>query len=122
MDERAFRSLVEFMKRIPAIRHPMATGANNGLWWVKFYVDISHELAWHVIQELGHIINYLSLDERLPARFYPVSPPPYMNGGPKDFLSWIIENEDKEFKPGTLKKWLEGRLPNPVDNPEEWKL
>ena len=27
------------------------------------------------------------------------------------FLSWIIESKDVDFKPGTAKKWLEGRLP-----------
>ncbi|HYI77463.1 MAG TPA: hypothetical protein VEW65_07560 [Chryseolinea sp.] len=52
--------------------------------------------------------------------FYPVSPPPYMNGGPKDFLSWVIETKDKDFKPETMKEWLEGRLPNPVDDFDQW--
>lgn len=120
MDERAFKSIIEFLDRVPAIEKPISTGGENGLWWVKFSIDTSHELAWHVVQEFGHVLNYLSLDERLPSRFYPVSPPPYMNGGPSDFLSWVIENEDKDFKPGTLKKWLEGRLPNPVDDLNEW--
>jgi len=72
------------------------------------------------VQELGFVINYISIDERLPTAFYSVSPPPYMNGGPTDFSSWIIETKDPEFKLGTLMKWLEGRLPNPVDNLEQW--
>ncbi len=46
----------------------------------------------------------------LPTRFYPVSPAPYLNGGPKNFLSWIIENTDREFTPDNMKEWLEGRL------------
>jgi hypothetical protein len=44
-----------------------------------------------------------------------------MNGGPKQFLSWIIETQDKDFKPETMKEWLEGRLPNPVDDLEQWR-
>jgi hypothetical protein len=62
------------------------------------------------------------LEEKLPVAFYPVSPPPYMNGGPKDFLSWIIETKDIEFKPSLLKKWLEGRMPNPVNDLDQWKV
>lgn len=106
---------------MPTIEKPIAWGADeNGLWWVKFSVDITRSRAWQVIQEFGHVCNYLSLDERLPVLFYPVSPPPYLNGGPKDFLSWVIETKDKAFKPGTLMKWLEGRLPNPVDEEAQW--
>ncbi|WP_431733783.1 hypothetical protein [Chondrinema litorale] len=120
MDERAFASLTEFLGKVPAVQQPIATGSEEGMWWVKFSINIEHPLAWNVVQEFGHIMNYLSIDERLPTVFYPVSPPPYMNGGPTDFLSWIIETTDKEFKPGTLKKWLEGRLPNPVENEDDW--
>jgi hypothetical protein len=86
----------------------------------EIQIDIDHDLAWYAIQELGCVVNYLSINERLPTVFYPVSPAPYMNGGPKDFLSWVIETKDKEFMPGTLMKWLEGRLPQPVDDLEQW--
>lgn len=64
--------------------------------------------------------NYVSLDERLPAVFMPVSPPPYMNGGPKDFLSWVIECKDDAFTPENCAEWLEGRLPRPVNDPASW--
>jgi len=66
------------------------------------------------------VVNYLSSNERLPTNFYPVSPAPYLNGGPSEFLSWVIESKDKDFKPVTLMKWLEGRLPQPVDDLEQW--
>ncbi len=123
MDERAFTSLEEFMAKIPAIQAPIGTGADeDGLWWLKFSIDIHHRLAWNVVQELGHILNYISLQERLPTIFYPVSPPVYLNGGPEDFLSWVIETKDKNFKPGTLKKWLEERLPQPVEDESAWIL
>jgi len=121
MDERAFKTLVKYLEKIPAIQTPIGIGADeNGFWWVKFQIDIDHELAWNVVQELGCVLNYISINERLPTVFYPVSPAPYLNGGAKDFLSWIIETKDKDFKPGTVKKWLEGRLPQPVDDLEQW--
>ncbi len=121
MDERAFKTLTDYLEKVPSIVTPIATGADDdGLWWVKFQIDIDHDLAWYAIQELGCVVNYLSINERLPTVFYPVSPAPYMNGGPKDFLSWVIETKDKEFMPGTLMKWLEGRLPQPVDDLEQW--
>lgn len=90
------------------------------VWWIKFQIDINHDLAWHVVQEIGHVLNYLSLDERLPARFIPVSPPPYMNGGPEDYLSWVIETDSSEFTPDTCLELLEGRLPRPVHDLELW--
>lgn len=123
MDERAFKSLIDYLEKVPAINSPIATGTDEeGFWWIKFQIDIENEYAWSVVQELGCVVNYISINERLPTVFYPVSPAPYLNGGPTDFLSWVIETKDKEFKPGTLKKWLEGRLPNPVDDLEQWNL
>ncbi|MEQ8766514.1 MAG: hypothetical protein RL885_21550 [Planctomycetota bacterium] len=121
MDDSAFTELTTFLSRVPAITGTIGHGAEEGgTWWVKFTIDVHHPLAWRVVQELGHVLNYLSLDERLPTVFKPVSPPPYMNGGPDEFLSWVIECEQAEFRPGTCSKWLEGRLPSPVDDLKEW--
>jgi hypothetical protein len=115
------KELTDFLERIPAIQKPISSGTfDDGIWWVKFSIDINNNLSWNVVQELGHIVNYVSINERLPTVFYPVSPPPYMNGGPADFLSWVIETKDKDFTPTTMKEWLEGRLPNPVDDLEQW--
>ena len=123
MDERAFKSLTDYLGKIPSIKQPIATGSDEeGIWWIKFRIDIENKYAWQVIQELGCVVNYISINERLPSVFYPVSPAPYLNGGPADFLSWIIETKDKAFKPSTLKNWLEGRLPGPVDDLEQWDL
>ncbi len=122
MDERAFTTIVEYLEKVPAIKSPITTGSDeNGFWWVKFQIDIDHKLAWNVVQEIGCVVNYISISERLPTVFYPVSPAPYMNGGPRDFLSWVIETKDKDFRPGTLRKWLEGRLPRPIDDMEQWE-
>ena len=79
-------------------------------------------MAWRIVQELGHVLNYVSLNERLPTVFMPVSPPPYLNGGPRNYLSWVIESSDAAFTPSDCAECLEGHLPRPVDDPEQWKL
>jgi hypothetical protein len=120
MNDPENKELVEFLGRIPAIKWIADGFHENGLWWVKFQIDIDNKYAWSVVQELGCIVNYISINERLPTVFYPVSPAPYLNGGPREFLSWIIENKDIEFTSNDLRRWLEGRLPNPVDDLDQW--
>ena len=121
-----FRSLLDYLALIPSMQTNdtewggFGTGEGESGWWVKFSLDIEHETAWQAVQELGYVLNELSLMERLPTVFKPVSPPPYLNGGPHDFLSWVIECDDPNFPPGTVQKWLEGRLPRPVDDLDEW--
>jgi hypothetical protein len=118
-----FTALEAFLQRVPSIQLPIGKGADaDGLWWVKFSIDIAHPLAWRVVQELGHVLNYVSVDERLPTIFMPVSPPPYMNGGPREYLSWVIEARTREFEPSQCAEWLEGRLPRPVEDVGEWKI
>jgi hypothetical protein len=118
-----FQPLVEFLSGIPTIMGSIASGsAESGHWWVKFSIDIDHPLAWNVIQELGHVLNFLSLEEKLPTVFMPVSPRPYENGGPRHFLSWVIECKDKNFSPADCAEWLEGRLPRPVEDPTQWNV
>ena len=76
-------SLVAFLRRVPAIQDSIGSGVGvDGNWWVKFAIDITHPLAWKVVQVRAHVLNYLSTEERLPTISMPVSPPPYMNGGP----------------------------------------
>jgi hypothetical protein len=122
-DDSALRRLTDYLSRVPAIEVGISSGVfDNGCWWVKFAIDIDHELAWRVIQELAHVLNYLSLNERLPTVFMPVSPPPYMNGGPSEFLSWVIESKEKSFSPAICAEWLEGRLPRPVEDLKKWNF
>jgi len=116
-----FTPLETYLRRVPSITGPIGQGTEDGMWWIKFAIDIEHELAWRVVQELGHVLNYLSLDERLPTVFKPVSPPPYLNGGPHTFLSWVIECDRFDFPPLACAEWLEGRLPRPVDDFAAWK-
>jgi hypothetical protein len=116
-----FEALIEYLKRVPAIENWFGCGQfENGLWWVKFTIDIAHPLAWHTVQELGFVLNYLSINEPLPTCFKPVSPPPYLNGGP-EFLSWVVESTRSDFSPDLAKEWLEGRLPNPVEDESQWQ-
>lgn len=100
----SFDRLLEFMERLPAIQLPAGRKSigvgrfENQNWWVKFHFDVEHPLAWRHVQEFGFVLNYVSIKERLPTVFKPVSPPPYLNGG-VEFLSWIIESTDPTFTP-----------------------
>jgi hypothetical protein len=117
-----FMPLLNFHSRIPAIKGEILHGVyEDNNWWVKFQIELKHELAWNVVQELGHVINYISTEERLPLLFYPVSAPPYLNGGPDNFLYWIVGSTQPDFLPEDLQKWLQSRLPDPVENMEEWQ-
>ncbi|MBR0954458.1 hypothetical protein [Bradyrhizobium canariense] len=113
--------LVTFLQRVPGISGIIGKGRfDHGLWWVKFGIDIDHPLAWNVVQELGCVLNYLSVNEQLPTVFMPVSPAPYLNGGPRQFLSWVIESKSTDFSASDAARWLEGRLPRPVDDLSQW--
>lgn len=122
-----FEKLLAFIERLPAIDAPAGRKSighgsfDNGNWWVKFSLDTAHILAWRHVQELGYVLNYVSADERLPTVFMPVSPAPYMNGG-IEFLSWVIESTDPSFTPDKCAEWLEGRLPRPVDDQDQWNM
>jgi len=117
-----FEKLIDYLCRIPAIENTgVLTGDHrSGGWSVTFSIDIDHRLAWHAVQALGYVLNDLSLTERLPTVFKPVSPPPYMNGGPKEYLSWAIECDHVGTPPDLITEWLESRLPQPVENEALW--
>jgi len=121
-----FDRLLGYLARVPSISTNatpsggFGSGLEDGIWWVKLSIDIDHPLAWNVVQEFGHVLNYLSINEPLPSVFKPVSPPPYLNGGPRDFLSWVIECPIEKMTPDLVSEWLEGRLPRPVDDPSQW--
>lgn len=112
--------LVEFLNRVPAVRVISSDSTPDAYWWVKLEIDISDPLAWHVVQELGFVLNYISLQEKLPTVFMPVSPPPYLNGGPAEFLAWAIESKFNYIDPEWIKSELEGRLPSPVEDVAQW--
>jgi hypothetical protein len=122
-----FEPLLAFLESVPAIKLPAGRRSighgleEDGTWWVKFSLDLGHPLALRVVQEFAHVLNLLSVDERLPTVFKPVSPPPYLNGG-TEFLSWVIEADDPKFTPAVCAEWLEGRLPRPVTDLKAWRM
>lgn len=121
-----FDKLLTFLERLPAISLPAGRNSigrgsiDDGNWWLKFSLDTQHPLAWRHVQKLGFVLNYVSVEERLPTMFMPVSPPPYLNGG-VEFLSWVIESKLPSFTPDNCAEWLEARLPQPVDDLNQWR-
>ena len=114
-------TLVDYLSKIPSVNVLSCQVTPDAYWWVKIEIDLNHYLAWNVVQELGHVLNYISIQEPLPTVFKPVSPPPYMNGGPEDFLSWAIESTFNYIDPVWITEMLEGRLPRPVEDLEQWE-
>jgi len=119
--EKNFPKLVVFLERIPSVEVVSHKVENDAFWWIKLRVDTAHPLAWRVVQELGFVLNYISISEKLPTVFKPVSPPPYLNGG-IEFLAWVIESTYNYIDPNWILGELEGRLPNPVDDETKWEV
>jgi hypothetical protein len=75
MPDDPFEKLLAFLERLQAIdlpagRKSMGRGVSeNGNWWLKFSLDTKHQLAWRHVQELGFVLNYVSVEERLPTVF-----------------------------------------------------
>ncbi|MFO0952711.1 MAG: hypothetical protein U0835_16495 [Isosphaeraceae bacterium] len=121
-----FTPLLAFLARVPAIRPIMPdlgpASNDDGAWLIKFQIDIAHPAAWATVMDLGYVVNWLSVHDRLPTVFKPVSVPPDMNGdAPADLLWWLIECWTPEFSPADLAAALEGNLcryPGPVSASE----
>ena len=114
--------LIAFLNRVPSVS-VMSDGVTaDAFWWIKLEIDITHPLAWHAVQHLGFVLNYISINERLPTIFMPVAPPPYLNdGGPETNLSWVIESKFNYIDPHWIEGELENRLPQPVEDGEAWR-
>ncbi len=116
-----FKKLEDLITKVPAVQMPIAKGTyENGFWWMKFSIDITHDLAWNIVQYFSHVINYLSISERLSTVFYPVSSLPVVGESPALTLAWIIETTSQDFTPNELAEWLSSRLPSPLDNEKVW--
>ncbi|MDR1708408.1 MAG: hypothetical protein LBS70_01670 [Candidatus Accumulibacter sp.] len=114
--------LAALLAKLPAVSVVSFDSAPDARWWVKLDIDLGHRLAWNVVQELGFALNGASVDERSPTVFMPVSPPPRLNGGPEEFLSWAIEPKSGHVDPALVATALEGSLPTPVDDESQWSL
>lgn len=119
--KRGLSKLTAFLNRTPTVKVLSSAVTKDAHWWVKLSIELDHRLAWSVVQELGYVLNYMSIEERLPTLFMPVSPPPYLNGGPREFLSWVIESKFNYIDPSWIAEALEGRLPQPVDDQSQWR-
>lgn len=112
--------LKRFLDEIPCLEVLSVSEPDEKLWWIKMKIDVASPIAWHVVQGLGYVFNELSLTDRLPTVFKPVSPPPYLNGGPAEFLYWVVEATIPFFDPEAALSYLKGRLPDPVTGQAAW--
>lgn len=111
-----FQKLESLITHLPSVSSSVSSGVyENGFWWVKFNIDLSHSKAWMVIQMLAYTINYLSISERFSTVFYPLSPTLFNNDTSHNEVYWIIESTTQDFSPTELAVWLESRLPSAND-------
>lgn len=113
--------LVDFLNKIPSVEVISNDLTPDAYWWIKLNIDINNKISWNIVQELGFVLNYISIQEPLPTIFKPVSPPPYLNGDAEECLSWVIESTFNYIDPKWIKEMIEGRLPNPIDDEKEWE-
>lgn len=119
---RGVRTLAKLIATLPSVQPSVGTsGPSEVRWWIKFSIARNHPLAWHVIQRLGWVLNYYSLDERFETTFHPISPPPDLNGGP-EFLSWVIEATLPLSNPDNVTRALRDAIPKPVKSESLWRL
>ncbi len=117
-DERDFGTLIAYLQRVPGIAGPISSGRlDDGNWWVKFRIAPAR-----LERRSGVGVRaQLPLHQRTTADgLHAGVRGPYLNGGPRDYLSWVIESKDPKFKPGTCMKWLDERLPRPVEDTSAW--
>lgn len=117
--EKKLSKLVTYLNRLPGTQASAGRFTKEG-WHVSLSIDIHHPLAWNVVQELGFFCNSPSIGQGSGLEFFPISPPPYLNGGPREFLSWILSYTGSSFSPSEVAKSIEGVLPQPVDDETEW--
>ncbi|HEY7349420.1 MAG TPA: hypothetical protein VH599_13985 [Ktedonobacterales bacterium] len=108
------------LQQIPGLTVISTSAPEEPYWWVKLCLDLQSRIVWHIIQELGFVLNNISVEERLPTVFMPLSPPPYLNGGPEEFLTWVIETSVPFSDAGAVAEILAERLPNPLGDEERW--
>ncbi|GAB5407585.1 MAG: hypothetical protein Aurels2KO_58160 [Aureliella sp.] len=114
------RELKEFIDQIPGVDVISTSEPDEGRWWVKLQIDINSKTAWHVVQNLAFVLNEISVTETLPTTFKPTAPPPYLNGGPEEFLFWVIEADIPFLDPSVITAYLQQRLPDPVADEASW--
>lgn len=119
--EKNLPTLCNFLNRVPSVDVISQQVTSDAYWWIKLNIDTQHPLGWHVVQAFAFVLNEISLQEKLPTVFMPVSPPPYLNGGPDEYLNWVIESSFNYIDPAWILAELEGRLPSPVEDISQWR-
>jgi hypothetical protein len=115
-----FNKLNTLLLSIPCVKSVDCYDEMEDLWSCHIRMDLTHEIVWHLIQGIAFVINDTSITGKLPATFYPTSPPPYLNGGPYNYLHWIIRSESPEFIPDYCCEWFINRFPNNPEFNESW--
>jgi hypothetical protein len=113
-------SVGKLIARFPHVEWVSSRQEENGFWWVKFHLDLSKPTSSIIIQALAHILNGMSLNDPLPTRFFPSSSPPYLNGGPKEHLHWVIEPFSQKVMVSEIYTALDSTLLFDTASEAEW--
>ena len=115
-------ALSDYLRRIPGLELSFVSEPGEEPWRIGFSIVITHPLAWDVVQHLAWVLNNLSLQEKLPVRFMPMSAPPYLNGGPRHHLWWVLFSIAPAVDPAEIARVLEDSLPSPVEDVAAWRF
>lgn len=116
-DEADLAPMRDLLERVPGVAYLGGGGSVDRGWWASFDIDIEHPLAWQVVQQLSHVLNFVAREEDLPTILTPLAPTTI--GGPKTSLSWAID-VGPDYPPAACAKQLEALLPAPVEDESEW--
>src|SRR5436305_5508933 len=61
--QQGLQNIKALLTKIPCIQFVSTSEIGTPFWWLKFSIDINSQIAWTVVQELGQILNYLSIEE-----------------------------------------------------------
>jgi hypothetical protein len=111
--------LARFLHSIPGVEFWSGKSDTQG-WWVKFGIDPSSGISWHIVLELGHILNSFALRDPLPTVFKPVAPPPQGNNAALEDLAWVIECRKTNFSPIECATVLRQWGPSPASDRKAW--
>lgn len=116
-DEADFAPMQALLERIPGVAYLGSGGSVPDGWWVSLDIDVEHPLAWQVVQQLSHVLNFLAREEDWPTILTPIAPTTI--GGPKTSLSWAID-VGPDYPPAECARQLQAVLPDPVEDENEW--
>ncbi len=113
-------SIGQFISKFPSVEWVSSKQHDDGFWWVKFHLNMENPVSIVIVQALAHILNAKSLNDPLPTRFFPTSSPPYMNGGPKVHLHWVIEPFTHDVTVSDIFAAIDSTLLFDIESEVEW--